>query len=83
MQESADSDKSMEDIDLQLYNVLDCVKWLNELGIATQDSKENLKKRITPFRWYSKLVDKLMKKRESVCYEFTCSLNANDKSNDA
>ena len=50
MLESADSDKSMEDIDLQLYNVLDCVKWLNELGVATQDSKENLKKRITPFR---------------------------------
>ena len=50
MQESADSDKSMEDIDLQLYNVLDCVKWLNELGVTTQDSKENLKKRITPFR---------------------------------
>ena len=55
----------------------ECNKWINEAGILTQGSKEELNNRISKFRIHPRLVEKL-KTRAQKAYQFIFSLNPND-----
>ena len=55
----------------------ECNKWLNEAEISTQGFKGELNNRISKFKRYPRLVEKL-KTRAQKTYQFICSLNPND-----